>query len=64
MCLQVSFFDPLTRNVCLIFFYNLLSYVNFVVFTVLCSRPEHVSNFVDAESFFGPVFYSYVFYLL
>ncbi|XP_057422014.1 AP-3 complex subunit sigma-like isoform X2 [Lotus japonicus] len=24
------------------------------VFAVLCSRPEHVSNFVDAESFFGP----------
>ncbi|XP_047155297.1 AP-3 complex subunit sigma isoform X2 [Vigna umbellata] len=24
------------------------------VFSVLCSRPEHVSNFVDAESFFGP----------
>ncbi|KAG4941350.1 hypothetical protein JHK87_045221 [Glycine soja] len=24
------------------------------VFSVLCCRPEHVSNFVDAESFFGP----------
>ncbi|KAK2353595.1 putative nucleobase-ascorbate transporter [Trifolium repens] len=24
------------------------------VFAALCSRPEHVSNFVDAESFFGP----------
>ncbi|KAL9327053.1 hypothetical protein ACSQ67_007698 [Phaseolus vulgaris] len=24
------------------------------VFSVLCTRPEHVSNFVDAESFFGP----------
>ncbi|CAJ1942563.1 unnamed protein product [Sphenostylis stenocarpa] len=24
------------------------------VFSVLCSRPENVSNFVDAESFFGP----------
>ncbi|KAL5063806.1 hypothetical protein RYX36_025543 [Vicia faba] len=23
------------------------------VFAVLCSRPEHVSNFVDAESIFG-----------
>ncbi|RDX64519.1 AP-3 complex subunit sigma, partial [Mucuna pruriens] len=27
---------------------------NVVSFAVLCSRPEHVSNFVDAESFFGP----------
>nr|XP_007153885.1 hypothetical protein PHAVU_003G073000g [Phaseolus vulgaris]ESW25879.1 hypothetical protein PHAVU_003G073000g [Phaseolus vulgaris] len=25
------------------------------VFSVLCTRPEHVSNFVDAESFFGPM---------
>ncbi|XP_019420339.1 PREDICTED: AP-3 complex subunit sigma [Lupinus angustifolius] len=24
------------------------------VFAVLCSRPEHVSNFVNAESIFGP----------
>nr|XP_025623038.1 AP-4 complex subunit sigma-1 isoform X2 [Arachis hypogaea] len=24
------------------------------VFSVLCSRAEHVSNFVDAESIFGP----------
>ncbi|QCD81749.1 AP-3 complex subunit sigma [Vigna unguiculata] len=24
------------------------------VFSVLCSRPENVSNFVDAESIFGP----------
>jgi len=41
----------------LVFFSVLLSFfVNVVSFAVLCTRPEHVSNFVDAESFFGPVF--------
>jgi len=50
--------------VCLILFSNLVSYVNFVAFAVLCSRPEHVSNFVDAESFFGPVCCSSILYLL
>lgn len=63
LILGLVFFLFRSVYVCLIFFSNLFSYVNFVVFAVLCSRPEHVSNFVDAESIFGQVFCSYILYL-
>ncbi|KAL2966578.1 hypothetical protein AAZX31_16G125400 [Glycine max] len=51
MCFQVY----LTLIDLFFLFAFLLSFlVNIVSFAVLCCRPEHVSNFVDAESFFGP----------
>jgi hypothetical protein len=33
------------------------------VFSVLCSRPENVSNFLEIESLFGPVMASSLFML-
>lgn len=60
MCFQVY----LTLIDLFFLFAFLLSFlVNIVSFAVLCCRPEHVSNFVDAESFFGPVFRPSVFLL-
>ena len=59
MCFQVylTLIDFFFLSILLSFFLSIVS------FAVLCSRPEHVSNFVDAESFFGPVFRPSVFLL-
>ncbi|KAL5550968.1 hypothetical protein UlMin_001144 [Ulmus minor] len=36
-------------------FYNNMQELIYNVYGVLCSKPENVSNFVEAKSFFGPV---------